>query len=667
MSQLVTIPYITVLDDNGNPIAGAVIKFTLTGTTTPASVYSDPACLNALGATVACNAAGRAADGSGNVTPIYLAAATTYRLRVFETATATDPIIDNDPVYNLAGQLSQGSGASLIGFLQAGTGAVARTAQAKMREIVSAADFGVVADGATDDTAAMQAAIDYLKPIGGALLLPSGTIKITASLNWISTVNAGLPGILFVGKGGTGGPNGGPATTIKSYITDGPLFQIQGTKSQSAGGTGSLFINGGGMSGICLDGANASGTSQGIRVNGWQYGVLEDLTIQNFPGDGITQWTDSGYATPDFSASDLVLNAIWFWNNIGWGVNQTGAIGAPSWIFNKCLFGYNKIGGALVTSSGQAFLDCSFVGSGWDEARNAGASFGCHIQVGSSQSVNRITIRRCEFDFARLSHVNLDFCQTAVIEQNRFIFDDRNSTGSLTPTVGAVLFANISSSSNVTQCRLTENQIRIDTAGICNIWKLVNRSNVSDIIISDYLISNNIGATVNEFVGDWQTGDANFRQNYSGYNSATNVHIPGKPLPQYIGLCSSATVPSAANLIYGTQETVNGLIFGSAVYNTTTGVFTAKNTGYHRIRFGLCVVTALTTDYFQFQLQVGGVTVQEFDFGGNGRTATFMMAEAVLFLTAADAVTIKSVGANGHTITAANSQLMIEELASGHG
>lgn len=46
-----------------------------------------------------------------------------------------------------------------VSFLPAGTGAVTRTAQSKLRDVVSVKDFGAVGDGVTDDSAAFTAAL----------------------------------------------------------------------------------------------------------------------------------------------------------------------------------------------------------------------------------------------------------------------------------------------------------------------------------------------------------------------------------------------------------------------------------------------------------------------------------------------------------------------------
>jgi len=65
-----------------------------------------------------------------------------------------------------------------IRFSQSGAGAVDRTVQDKLRDINSVKDYGAVGDGVTDDTAAIQAALD----VGGSIYIPAGTYNLTAKI-----------------------------------------------------------------------------------------------------------------------------------------------------------------------------------------------------------------------------------------------------------------------------------------------------------------------------------------------------------------------------------------------------------------------------------------------------------------------------------------------------
>ena len=66
--------------------------------------------------------------------------------------------------------------ASLVTYLPAGAGAVLTTVQDKLRQIVSAEDFGAVGDG-SDDSLAIKAAIDSLPASGGIVTFGVGTFR----------------------------------------------------------------------------------------------------------------------------------------------------------------------------------------------------------------------------------------------------------------------------------------------------------------------------------------------------------------------------------------------------------------------------------------------------------------------------------------------------------
>jgi hypothetical protein len=97
---------------------------------------------------------------------------TTMRVRFIDSDTGSANVLRQD-----LASTATGKGSALVGFKQAGAGAVPRTAQDKMRETVSVKDFGAVGDGVTDDTAAFQAAI-----AAGDIVIPEGQYILKGGL-----------------------------------------------------------------------------------------------------------------------------------------------------------------------------------------------------------------------------------------------------------------------------------------------------------------------------------------------------------------------------------------------------------------------------------------------------------------------------------------------------
>lgn len=151
-TTLMPLPKQQYFDNAGVPLNGGQVYTYAVGTSTPKATYTDAAGTIQQPNPIVLNSRGEPPS------PIYWNG--NYKVVVTDSKGNVLYTVDN---YNTdpAG-LFTSSGSSLIGFLQAGVGAVSRWVQSKLRERVTPEDFGAVGDGVTDDYPAITAMLSTL-------------------------------------------------------------------------------------------------------------------------------------------------------------------------------------------------------------------------------------------------------------------------------------------------------------------------------------------------------------------------------------------------------------------------------------------------------------------------------------------------------------------------
>jgi hypothetical protein len=157
--------------------------------------------------------------------------------------------------------------ASLVTFSPSGTGAVSRTTQSKLRDVVSVKDFGATGDGTTNDAAALQAAIDAANAGGGGtVIVPPGTYLCGSQIVHKANVTVA-------------GSNG--ATIRKGF--NGNLW--------------SIAVSGAEIRDITLDGNHGTYTGKGVVCSGgassWRP-VISNTVFNAFTDTHIEYTANSG-------------------------------------------------------------------------------------------------------------------------------------------------------------------------------------------------------------------------------------------------------------------------------------------------------------------------------------------------------------------------------------
>lgn len=174
-------------DDNGDPLSGGKIYTYAAGTTTPQTTYTsrDGTIPNAN--PIILDAAGRTPQQiwstEGLLYKYVVKTSADVLVRSWDNIGGT--VVANDLAEDLANTTNNNKGDALIGFRQSNasgflTGAVGRTVNAKLQEIVSVKDFGAVGDGVADDTTAVHAAFNAASAVGGTAYFPPGVYRVTS-------------------------------------------------------------------------------------------------------------------------------------------------------------------------------------------------------------------------------------------------------------------------------------------------------------------------------------------------------------------------------------------------------------------------------------------------------------------------------------------------------
>jgi hypothetical protein len=170
----------------------------------------------------------------------------------------------------VAAAYAAGSTADAVTFLQEGTGAVSRSVQAKLRDVVSLTDFGATGDGVTDDAAAIMLAHDSLPSTGGMIVAPRGIYRHASVLTFTKRIKLVGEGTHFI--------NGSASAT--EFLKD---FNGEGVVLSGAGST---------IEGCGFRGAGGN-TGDGIVIKAGRVSLV-DVMVAAMGQDGIRVGTDSG-------------------------------------------------------------------------------------------------------------------------------------------------------------------------------------------------------------------------------------------------------------------------------------------------------------------------------------------------------------------------------------
>ena len=321
-------------------------------------------------------------------------------------------------------------------YTQGGTGSVARTVTNKLQESVSVKDFGAVGDGSTDNTVAIQNAINYVSSVGGTLTFPTGVFLCSSTLIFKNNVNYIGSGIDLAGIKGTvikytGASDAiqinnpiNSSTSANIYISDIHVYCTTQTAGKaSIADVGSSYL-----------------TIERVATYGNQYGVILDqseiVRLQNCyiiaPAGGVGVWLVNG-------AGHTVGANLFYTNQItidGCQFNTTTGVHIADDGGNTHVFTNNNFNAGSISCQITDTYNLLIQGNSFETATTTEISFSKTMLLGTAGNYSSAVSIRCNSFSSTAAIAFITFSNTSatrvVVESNNFV----NANVSGTPFSG---------------------------------------------------------------------------------------------------------------------------------------------------------------------------------------------------------------------------------------
>lgn len=520
-------------------------------------------------------------------------------------------------------------------------------------EGVSVKAFGATGNGTTDDTAAIQAAIDYSD--GGWVFIPVGTYSVSQVSRLTSTTDVFRNGMKIRGQGR--GSHLVARTSNKAVLLWDVGYVPNGTITPAL-----KFTRGSEVHSILITQAGGLTTVDGIKLTAAWNVLFRDVWIEGMSGHAIHVpfRSDIYAAISDYwQCFCLDFQQCRFSECTDWGVYFNGGQSPGLWRMQYCTIANNSGGGLYNTTGHFIFTDNLIVTNG-SYLGNGG-----HLNDSTIEGAGLVaTIERNEYDTNFEYHLKLVRARNWRVSQNRFLSQTFNSNTGFVFTSGSAFMR-------------PDLQIVLGDGTTHEVWNSLFEANyhrtitgagpTTAAVYAYIMFPGSTGVQRNRFVNNELGFRDGVNLNSSGMDRYNGINVDGDANSivdgNLVGLSASA---SAVTAITGSATTIT---FGTEQYDTHTAfvspTFTTPHRARYRIASTIMIAGLASGNVVTLGIYVNGSATRTSLYTAGGLANESFNTTADLVLAESDLITIRASqtnGANKNTDASTGTRLSITQI-----